>query len=150
MDDGERGMDPLLSEELVERLAPLRSAIHHPRSAVLPLVGSGLSRGLPSWVGLLKRLLKRVDGDARAAIEKAYGRLDERNASLLDIASAIADEIGIETIRTEIANVNDRGSLLELPTRSNPGAQAGVLAPARLLGGPRVPSPRSRAEAEVL
>ncbi len=105
MDDGERGMDPLLSDELVERLAPLRAAIHHPRSAVLPLVGSGLSRGLPSWVGLLERLLKRVGDVARDAIEEAYGTPRDRNAPLPEIASAIADELRIETVRTEIANV---------------------------------------------
>lgn len=62
-----------LSDELRQRLAPLREQLHGPRpNAVVPFVGSGLSRGLKSWTELLEELVSFLplaeQADVRASL----------------------------------------------------------------------------------
>src|SRR3954470_10831016 len=52
---------PLMAAHLLEQLEPLRKQLHAGSNAVLPVVGSGLSRGLLSWTDLLKKLIAHVD-----------------------------------------------------------------------------------------
>ena len=67
--------DPPLepSDELCRQLAPLRELLHGSiPNAVVPFVGSGLSRGLKSWTALLDELVNFLpqaeQADARAVL----------------------------------------------------------------------------------
>lgn len=73
---------PPLPPALLKRLEPLRELLHGPReNAVVPFVGSGLSRGLPSWAELLRELAEHVDEPERKILLKAID--DQR---YLDVA----------------------------------------------------------------
>jgi hypothetical protein len=70
----------MLPPFLVAQLDPLRAALHTGPNAVLPVVGSGLSRGLLSWTKLLEQLISQV------------GSADERD----ELARALAQEKYLE------------------------------------------------------
>ncbi|MBK9367398.1 MAG: hypothetical protein IPN01_13955 [Deltaproteobacteria bacterium] len=66
---------PALSDELRRQLAPLRELLHGSiPNAVVPFVGSGLSRGLKSWTALLDELVNFLplaeQADVRASLTR--------------------------------------------------------------------------------
>ena len=106
MDPTARKPPPSLPEALVRQLTPLREQLHGARpNAVVPFVGSGLSRGLKSWRELLEdlvELLPEVDQrDARMSLEQ--GRY-------LDLADFLATsrEVGPSRIQQAITDAYRR------------------------------------------
>lgn len=78
---------PGLPDKLVADLAPLREQLHARRSAVFPIVGSGLSgRALPSWSKMLETLIDQAPADlqpeARDLLTKGH---------YLEVASLLED-----------------------------------------------------------
>jgi hypothetical protein len=55
-----------LPDEIRVELAPLYQALWGVRNSILPVVGSGLSQGMPSWKALLESLIGEI-GDAGCA-----------------------------------------------------------------------------------
>lgn len=67
--------NPSLPDKLVQALSPLKKLLHAGPNTVLPLVGSGLSRGLPSWTKLLESLIAEVrHDDEREELTKALAK----------------------------------------------------------------------------
>jgi hypothetical protein len=88
--------DEPLDPATLAALEPLRRLLHEgPRNGVFPVVGSGLSRGLPSWDALLGRLIDKAPATERDELRAA---LD--NQRYLDVADALESlpGIGRETI----------------------------------------------------
>ncbi len=109
-----------LPEALRRQLAPLREKLHRGgRNAVVPFVGSGLSRGLLSWNDLLVELLSFAP-----AAEQAELRAEIDRANYLEVADALAgmSEVGPARIREVITRAYRR------PDRERPAVYDAVAA----------------------
>ncbi|MBI4878640.1 MAG: SUMF1/EgtB/PvdO family nonheme iron enzyme [Planctomycetes bacterium] len=92
-----------------EPLEPLRRRLHEGKNVVLPLVGSGISQGLPSWRAVVRELLDRVKPvAARDEIVQLHGKPEEDRADLLGLASEIEIELGKEAVRDVLKRTFER------------------------------------------
>jgi SIR2-like domain len=100
----------MLPASLVDQLEPLRARLHAARNAVLPIVGSGLSRGLPSWTKLLEQLIAQVE------------RAEDRDALTDDLAKEkyleVAADLERLAHRTRVSTAIQRA--YQRPTASRP------------------------------
>jgi hypothetical protein len=57
-----------LPAPLISQLVDIRARLRGSKNAVLPVIGSGLSRGLLSWTKLLEQLITEVREAERAGL----------------------------------------------------------------------------------
>jgi SIR2-like domain len=93
-----------LPDDLAKRLDPVRDLLHRDRNSVLVVVGSGLSRGLPSFRQLLASLIREVpDADHREKLAR-----DLYEGSYQKIPSAISRLVGPHRLSYAIARAYQR------------------------------------------
>ncbi len=90
-----------LGQPLVEKLQPLRRLLWDHENAVLPVVGSGLSQGLPSWRALLSSLIDELPEAERGELRE---QLDKEK--FLEAASYLEEHPAVGRRRV-IAKVQD-------------------------------------------
>lgn len=72
-----------LSPQLLQALDPIRTRLHEQRNTILPVIGSGLSRGLLSWTKFLEDLIVKVERDE----DRASLMRDLAHEKYLEVAS---------------------------------------------------------------
>jgi hypothetical protein len=93
----------LITDELRRKLEPLRRELWAERNSVLPVVGSGLSRGLASWTELLRELINELPEGERQDAEDALNK-----DKYVEVASWIEQVIGGQRIATRIRELYQR------------------------------------------
>ena len=94
---------PDLSDELRQRLAPLRELLHGSNpNAVVPFVGSGLSRGLKSWTALFDELVNFLPPVDQPGVRASLIR-----GKYLDVAGLLEGSPSAGPARIQAAIVRD-------------------------------------------
>jgi hypothetical protein len=101
-----------LGSDLCQKLETLRKTLWANRHAVLPVVGSGLSQGLPSWAGLLSGLVSELPRPER---DEAFEWLGKDN--YLEVASVLENHpaVGRARVMARVKELYQRPSAAEPP-----------------------------------
>lgn len=99
-----------LSDELRAELAPLREKLRSGPNAVLPVVGSGLSQGLPSWSGFLQALLKKLPAARRDELLAEYGDPTQPRCDMLGLAGGIEHTLTKKKLRDALQRTFGRAT----------------------------------------